>query len=343
MPRLSIITAFYNDATNLPAFRERLSAVLAGLEAEVILIDDHSSDDGPEIVRDWVASDPRVTYLRLSRNCGSHAAFSAGLAECTGDCVILLAADLQDPPETIPQLVAQWREGYDVVWAVRQERKGESWSTRLFARLYYGLMRRIALPEMPSQGADFLLMDRKVVDAYNAIPEKHTSFLAMILWMGFRQTSIEYVKQARHAGRSKWTLAKKLKLFVDSVVSFSYAPIRIMSCFGLAMATCGFLYAAVVIVGRLAGWIAAGTGFAALMTVLLVGQGLILTMLGVLGEYLWRTFDEARGRPRYIVEESLRPTPVSRRPASRLPQADSAARPLPREQQEAVYLESRAK
>jgi dolichol-phosphate mannosyltransferase len=166
-------------------------------------------------------------------------------------------------------------------------------------------MRRVALPEMPAQGADFLLIDRKVIDACNCVSEKHTSLLAMILWMGFRQTSIEYVKQARRAGKSKWTLAKKAKLFIDSVVSFSYAPIRMMSCLGSLMAAGGFVYALVVTIGRLTGSVVAGTGFAALMTVLLVGQGSILMMLGILGEYLWRTFDEARGRPRYLIEEVL--------------------------------------
>lgn len=305
MSRLSVITAFHNEEQNLPLFRQRLSAVAGGLhtEIEIVLVDDHSFDRSPEFVRQWRTEDPRVTYLRLSRNCGSHAAFSAGLAHCTGDCAVLLAADLQDPPEAILDLLEKWQQGFDVVWAARSRREGESWRTRMAAAVYYRLMRRLALPEMPSAGADFLLMDRKAIDAYNAIPEKNTSFLAMVLWMGFRQTTIEYVKQARHAGRSKWTLAKKLKLFIDSVVSFSYVPIRFMSLLGMLMAAAGFAYAMVVVVGRLAGWVTAGTGFAALMTVLLVGQGAILTMLGILGEYLWRTFDEARGRPRYIIEE----------------------------------------
>jgi dolichol-phosphate mannosyltransferase len=164
-------------------------------------------------------------------------------------------------------------------------------------------MRLLALPDMPKKGADVMLLDRKVIDAYNAIREKHTSLLAMILWLGFRQTSIEYVKQARHAGKSKWTLSKKLKLVVDSIVSFSYVPIRAMSLLGGGMALCGFGYATAILVGRVCGWVLAGTGFAALMTVLLIGQGSILLMLGILGEYLWRTYDEARGRPRYIVEE----------------------------------------
>ena len=307
MNRISILTAFFNEEQSLPAFRERLRDVLrqADGEYEIVLVDDHSTDASSEFARQWALDESNVCYLRLARNCGSHAAFSAALSVCTGDCAVLLAADLQDPPETIPRLLEEWRKGHDVVWAARAAREGESWSTLFFSRAYYRIMRRLALPNMPPTGADFLLLDRKVINAYNAIPEKNTSLLAMILWMGFRQTTIDYVKQARHAGRSKWTFSKKLKLAVDSIVSFSSAPIRWISVLGLLMATCGFLYALIVLIGRLTGWITAGTGFAALMTVLLVGQGTIMIMLGVLGEYLWRTFDEARGRPRYLVDEHL--------------------------------------
>jgi glycosyltransferase involved in cell wall biosynthesis len=305
MTRLSVLTAFFNEAPNLPRLRERLEAVFERLdiEPEIILIDDHSTDGSAEIARDWARSDDRVLYIRLSRNCGSHAAYSAGLAQCSGECAVLLAADLQDPPETVPQLLAKWREGYHVVWAVREGRQGESRSTKFFSHLYYRLMRRLGLTDMPKSGADFLLVDRKVIDAYNEIPEKNTSFLAMILWLGFRQTSVGYIKQARLAGRSKWTFRKKVKLLADSVVSFSFAPIRLMSWLGFLLALCGFVYAGVVVLGWLAGYVVVGTGFAALMTVLLVGQGSILMSLGIIGEYLWRTFDEARGRPRYILEE----------------------------------------
>ncbi len=307
MPQLSILTAFLNEESNLPVLRERVSTALtlAGVDYEIVLIDDHSTDGSAEIAKEWAREDLRVQYIRLSRNYGSHAAYSAGLAKCRGDSAILLAADLQDPPEMIPELLQCWRAGNDVVWATRSAREGESWYTKLFARVYYWMMRRFALPDMPRKGADFLLLDRKVIDAYKAIPEKNTSFLAMILWMGFRQTTIEYTKLARNAGSSKWTLSKRIKLLIDSIVSFSYVPIRFMSLFGSLMAVAGFCYGLVVVVGRLTGWVAAGTGFAALMTVLLVGQGAILLMLGVLGEYLWRTFDEARGRPRYIIEEFI--------------------------------------
>ena len=307
MTRISIITAFLNEEDNLPMLRDRLRKVIdqLQLDAEFVLVDDHSTDKSPELVKQWQNDDPRVVYIRLSRTSGSHAAYSAGLGNCTGDSPCCWQPTFRIRRRVIPQLLAKREDGYNVVWAARRRREGESFFTKLFSRLYYQLMCSIALPEMPSTGADFLLMDRRVIDAYNAIPEKHTSFLAMVLWMGFRQTVIQYVKQARHAGKSKWSISKKVKLVVDSIVSFSYAPIRIMSTLGVIMAIGGFLYAAIVLVGRLMGWVVTGTGFAALMTVLLLGQSAILMMLGMLGEYLWRTFDEVRGRPRYIIEEMV--------------------------------------
>ncbi len=305
---VTIITPAYNEEQNLPEFVRRAAEIGPALEnhgaaLEIVIVDDHSSDRTPLVARQLLTEHPNLKYLRLSRNFGAHAAISAGLKYCAGACAIIMAADLQDPPEIIPELLERWREGNDVVWACRSQRVGESLASRAASNMYYRLMRWIALPEMPAKGADFLLMSRKVIDAYNAISEKHTSLLSMILWMGFRQVSVEYVKQARHAGTSKWTFAKKLKLFIDSMVSFSYVPIRLMSLLGLLMAISGFVYALVVVVSRLTGSVTAGTGYAALMTVLLVGQGTILLTLGILGEYLWRTFDEARGRPRYIIEE----------------------------------------
>ena len=307
MPRVSILTAFLNEESNLPLLRERVTAALkqAGLEYDIVLIDDHSTDGSPVVAKAWAATDPNVQYIRLSRNYGSHAAYSAGLCKCRGDCAILLAADLQDPPEMIAELLEHWRAGYEVVWATRSARDGEAWHTKLFARVYYTMMRRFALPDMPKKGADFLLMDRKVIDAYNAIPEKNTSFLAMILWLGFRQTSIEYVKQARHSGTSKWSISKKIKLLIDSMVSFSYAPIRLASLSGIFVSLAGFLYALVVIGNALAG--NPTQGWSSLMVVVLLLGGFQLLMLGVFGEYLWRAFDEARGRPRYIVEEYVPP------------------------------------
>jgi dolichol-phosphate mannosyltransferase len=306
-PTLSVVVAAYNEEGNLPILYERLRALdwpSLGLEPEFLFVDDHSRDGTPGILSTFAAADPRVKVLRFSKNFGSHKAFAAGLENCTGAAAVILAADLQDPPETIPLLVEKWRQGAKVVWAVRDAREGESVSTKVLARLYYGLMRRFADVQPPQKGADFLLLDRRVIDELRAAPEKNTSLLSLIQWMGFDQDQILYTKAARHSGRSNWTVRKKLKLAVDSFVSFSYAPVRLASAFGLLFAVSGFFYAAVIAVRA----IALGSpvqGWASMMCVLLIVSGVQLVMLGILGEYLWRTFDESRGRPRYIVEKRI--------------------------------------
>jgi dolichol-phosphate mannosyltransferase len=305
--RLSVVVAAYNEEGNLPLLYERLCALdwsAMRLEPEFLFVDDHSRDGTQAVLEGLASRDPRVKVLRFSKNFGSHKAFTAGLENCSGDAAVILAADLQDPPETIPQLVAKWRGGARVVWAVRDERDGESVATKLLSRLYYYLMRRFAEVQPPSKGADFLLADRRLIDELRAAPEKHTSLLSLIQWMGFDQENVAYTKAARHSGSSKWTLRKKLKLAVDSFVSFSYTPVRLASACGLLFALSGFLYAAVIAVRA----IALGSpvqGWSSLMCVLLIVSGVQLVMLGMLGEYLWRTLDEARGRPRYIVEKRI--------------------------------------
>jgi dolichol-phosphate mannosyltransferase len=305
--RFSVVVAAYNEEKNLPLLYARVCALdwaALGLEPEFLFVDDHSRDGTPQVLAGLAARDPRVKVLRFSRNFGSHKAFTAGLEHSTGAAAVILAADLQDPPETIPLLVAQWRQGSRVVWAERGRREGESVATRLSARLYYHLMRRFSEVEPPAQGADFLLVDRQVIDALRAAPEKHTSLLSLIQWMGFDQSRITYTKEARHSGRSNWTLRKKLKLAVDSFVSFSYAPVRLMSVVGLLFACCGFAYA-LTIIARALFHGSPVQGWSSLMCVLLIVSGVQLLMLGVLGEYLWRAFDEIRGRPRYIVEKRI--------------------------------------
>lgn len=313
---VSVVVFFYNEAENLPLLEERVAAVVRThqLNAEIVLVNDSSTDSSQECAIHWLSRVPSGVSVRFSRNFGSHAAVAAGLQHCTGDCAVIMAADLQDPPELIPELLEKCREGYDVVWACRAERLGETWSTKTAAAIYYRVMRWLGLPNMPPKGADFLLVSRKVIDAVNSSPEKHTSVLAMILWMGFRQTFIQYVKQARHAGRSKWTFAKKFKLLIDSVVSFSYVPIRAASVAGLLMAMAGFCYSLLIVVLWMFGRVSSGTGYAAIMCVLLIGQGAILLTLGVLGEYLWRTFDEARRRPRFIIDQLIRTAEGSAEP-----------------------------
>jgi dolichol-phosphate mannosyltransferase len=316
--KISLVIFFHNEELNLPVLQQRVTVVQQqhGLSLEIVLVNDSSTDDSATCAKQWLEQAEHGISLRFSRNFGSHAAVAAGLQHCTGDCAVIMAADLQDPPELIPQLVEQFQDGFDVVWACRSERIGESWFTIASASAYYSLMRWLGLPNMPPKGADFLLVSRKVIDAVNRSPEKHTSVLAMILWMGFRQTFIQYVKQARHSGQSKWTLSKKIKLLIDSVVSFSYVPIRAASVVGLLMASAGFLYSAWIALLWTLGRVSSGTGYAAIMCALLIGQGAILLTLGILGEYLWRTFDESRRRPRFIIDQLIRTTNPSALAAS---------------------------
>lgn len=304
-PLLSVVVAAFNEEGNLPLLYQRIKALPweeLGVAHEIVFVDDHSRDNTPKVLQELAERDPVVRVLRFSKNFGSHKAFTAGLENCSGDAAVILAADLQDPPETIPLLLARWRAGAKVVWAVRAARHGEAGSTKLLSRFYWFLMRRYAEVEPPKEGADYLLVDRQVMDVLKTSPEKHTSLLALIQWMGFDQDFITYEKQARHSGRSKWTVRKKLKLALDSFVSFSYAPIRLMTVVGVLFAFSGFAYAILVAVRALL-YGSAVQGWPALMCVVLIVGGVQLVMLGVLGEYLWRTFDETRGRPRYIIEK----------------------------------------
>ena len=306
-PRLSVVVAAFNEQGNLPILRDRLLGLdwaSMAIEPEFIFVDDHSKDKTSEILCSFAAADPRFKVLRFSRNFGSHKAFTAGLDHATGDAAVILAADLQDPPETIPLLLEKWRGGAKVVWAIREERVGVSLFSQIAARSYYWLMRKFTEVQPPRKGADFLLVDRQVVEALRTAPEKHTSLLALIQWLGFDQDDITYTKEARLSGRSKWTLRKKLKLALDSFVSFSYAPIRLMSFFGTLFALTGFCYTSVIIFRAMVYGIPV-QGWASLMCALLIVSGVQLIMLGVLGEYMWRTFDEARGRPRYIIEKKI--------------------------------------
>jgi glycosyltransferase involved in cell wall biosynthesis len=299
---ISVVTPAYNEALNLPMMHERLQAVLgAGVDWEWIIIDDCSRDDTFGVAEKLAEADGRIRALRFSRNFGSHTATICGLEYARGRCAIAMAADLQDPPETIPALLSGWRAGNNVVWAVRASRDGESRSTILFSQFYYWLMRKVAgLKEMPATGADFVLLDRPAIDAICRFREQNTSFFALVTWMGFRQISISYEKQARLHGRSGWTVRKKIKLIIDSLTSFTYQPIRWMSLMGLTVSMLGVVYAAVLLLNAVLG--SPAQGWTSLMVVVLFLGGGQMFMLGVLGEYIWRGLDESRQRPRYLIE-----------------------------------------
>ena len=316
-PLLSIITPAYNESANLVLLSERIKDVVAGIDTdwEWIIIDDHSRDATFATIRQLAGQDPHIRGCRLARNSGSHTAIVCGLEMAKGDCAIIMAADLQDPPETIPQLLEKWREGAQVVWAVRGKREGESTSTVGFAKLYYWIMRRIVgLDNLPPSGADFFLLDRRVISAFCNFRESNASVLALLTWMGFRQDNIVYDKQARIHGKSGWSISSKIKLVVDSVTSFSFLPVRLMSIVGFVVALTGFIFAGYVVMNVLLGG-KPTEGWSSLMVAILTIGGMQMLMMGVLGEYLWRALDESRGRPRYIIEDEVgTETPKQGRP-----------------------------
>ena len=306
-PLLSIVVPAYNEAENLPLLHQRLAGVLEPLDVawEWIIVDDNSSDETYTVAAALAAKDARIRVIRLARNHGSFPAIACGLRHASGDCATVLAADLQDPPEVIADLLTRWRAGTQVVWAVRNKRLGESLSTRLFSRAYCWMMRHIVqLKDMPPTGADFFLLDRRVVDAFCQFRERSVSIIPLIMWLGFKQECVQYDKQARAFGRSGWTLEKKLAYALDSVTSFSYLPIRLISYTGIAVACVGFLFAVYVAVEALM-FGRPVAGYPSLMLAILMLGGMQMIMLGVLGEYLWRTFDEVRRRPRWLIEERI--------------------------------------
>ena len=292
---LSIVTPAFNEAAGLDALYVRLARSMeaVGGEWEWLIVDDHSPDDTFSVIERISGVDGRVRGIRLARNSGSHVAITCGLHHARGEAAVMMAADLQDPPEMLQSMIDAWRQGAQIVWTVRRGRPSA------FSALYYRLMRRVAgLEDMPKSGADFFLVDRIVLDAFRQFPERNVSVLALITWVGFRQAHVEYDKQPRASGRSGWTLARKIRLVIDSVTAFSDVPIRLCTYAG------AMLVAAAVVLGLLSALLLPSIG-AGLLFVLgaMVGlTGMQLIALGVVGEYVWRALEEARRRPQYLIE-----------------------------------------
>jgi dolichol-phosphate mannosyltransferase len=302
--RLSIVVPVYYNEMNLHDTIPRLRAVgelLPEYDLELVCVDDGSGDRSLAVLEELQHAGPgQLTIVKLARNFGSMAAIQAGLAQATGDCIGMIAADLQDPPELFVDMVRHWERGSKVVLAVRADRD-EPALQKWFAGMYYRLIRRFALPGYPEGGFDFFLVDRQVVADLIRIREKNTNLMSLIFWLGFNPVMLPYVRARRRKGRSRWTLAKKVKLFVDSFVGFSYAPVRMMSVVGITTAVSAFLYAAYVVFL----WSIHGVpirGYAPTVILIALTSGIQMTMLGVVGEYLWRTLDEVRRRPTYVVD-----------------------------------------
>lgn len=311
-PQLSLIVPVYYNEESLPTTVPALAKVareITGESFELIFVDDGSRDRSL-VVLQQLQSDPglRLRIVQLTRNFGSMNAIQAGLAVARGESVGIIAADLQDPPELFREMHTRWRNGAKCVYAVRSDRE-ESLFQKLGAGFFYTLLRRFALPDYPSGGFDFCLIDRQVVSELVRMKEKNTHLMNLIFWLGYPAVCLPYVRRTRKFGRSRWTLTKKIKLFVDSFVAFSFAPIRLVSIVGFVLFLGALGYGGFLVYVR----IAHGTparGFTTLAALIALTAGIQMMMLGVLGEYLWRALDAARSRPPYVIDRLIEPPHV---------------------------------
>ncbi len=294
---LSIVTPAFNETSNLDALHARLVQFFdrIGTEWEWIVVDDHSHDDTFGVIERLARADSRVRGVRLARRSGSHMAITCGLHQAKGDAAVMLAADLQDPPEIIEAMMAAWRQGAQIVWAARRT------PPSTMSALYYRIMRSVVgMTDMPANGADFFLVDRAVLDAFRQFPERNVSVLALITWIGFRQVTVTYDKQPRVSGTSGWTFARRTRLVVDSVTAFSDFPVRLCAYVGMALMLIAALTGVVAIL-MLPGIAAA---LLAVIAVMLGLTSLQLLAVGIVGEYVWRALDESRRRPHYLIERT---------------------------------------
>jgi len=305
-PILSVVAPCFNEEGVLHELYRRISQVLdgSGETWELVLVNDGSRDRTPEIMRELHAQDERVKVVDFARNFGHQIAVTAGMDYAQGDAVVLIDADLQDPPELILEMLAKWRAGYEVVYAIRAERKGETWFKEFTAKIFYRIIYKITDIDIPMDTGDFRLMDRKVVNALKTMHEKHRFMRGMSVWVGFRQTGVKYVRAERYAGETKYPLKKMLKFAMDGITSFSYFPLQLATYIGFIAALIAVLGIIVTIILRLSGSHAFLGQATTLVSVLFLG-GVQLICLGILGEYLGRIYDEVKGRPLYIVREAL--------------------------------------
>lgn len=303
-PELSAVIPVYNEAENIPTLYRRLTAVLntESVPYEVVFVDDGSTDGSPALLQGLASDDPRVVVVELARNFGHQVAISAGLDFARGDGVIIMDADLQDPPEVLPGFIAKWREGNDVVYAIRTRRK-ESWPKRFAYSFFYRLLRRVTNVDIPLDAGDFCIMDRRVADVLRSMPERNRFVRGIRSWVGLRQVGLPYDRHARHAGDAKYTLGRLVLLALDGFVSFSHVPLRIASMMGLVVSVLSVALAAYYFVKKLAFGLSP-PGFATLVVAVFFLAGVQLVTIGVVGEYVGRIFDEVKRRPLYVLRRA---------------------------------------
>ena len=317
-PVFSVVAPVWNEAESLPEFIERISVVMKklGESWELVIVDDGSKDRSPELILEQAAKDKHIRPVLFARNFGHQIAVTAGMDYALGQAVILIDADLQDPPEVIPELIANWRDGYEVVYAVRRRRKGESFFKRFTASFFYRLINRITEIDIPLDTGDFRLMDRRVVDVLNQMREHHRFLRGMSAWVGFRQVGVPYDRAARFAGETHYTLPRMVRLALTAITGFSFFPLQLATYLGFISAGVAIIAIPVVIALRLLGS-AAFFGQATTLIAVLFFGGAQLISLGILGEYIGRLYDEARGRPLYIVRQGPEDIPTRRKRVSR--------------------------
>ncbi len=304
---LAVVVPFLNEEENLPVLYDRLVKVMAGQpeQLRLILVDDGSRDGSAQWVADTARRDDRVTLLRLSRNFGHQIAITAGMDHADADAVVIMDADLQDPPEAIPDLLAKWREGFEVVYAVRKSRAGETFLKKFLAASFYRVFHRMASIDVPMDAGDFRLIDRKVVKAMREVRELHRFVRGLTCWVGFRQGAVTYERAARHAGTTKYPVWKSARLAWDGLTSFSGAPLRWMTMVGLLVSLAGALLALRIMVGKLLGHSELVPGWTSLVTLMLLLSGVQLVSLGLVGQYVSRVYEESKKRPLYYITEKV--------------------------------------
>ena len=305
MPKYSLIIPIYNEEETIPELYRRVSDVMDSLDdsVELILINDGSGDRSLKLMRELQERDARVCYISFARNFGHQAAVTAGLNFARGQVIVVLDADLQDPPELIPKMIESWQAGYHVVYAQRTKRKKESWFKRLTAYVFYRLLRRLADVDIPADTGDFCLMDRQVVDVLNSMPERNRYIRGLRAWIGFRQTAVKFERDPRFAGEVKYTFKKSLALAINSLVSFSKIPLRLSTYLGLFSALIALLMALLVLYWRLQQPDSPVTGLATILIAVFFLGSVQLISIGILGEYIGRIYEEVKGRPAYTIAE----------------------------------------
>jgi dolichol-phosphate mannosyltransferase len=302
----SAVVPVFNEVAGIDRFQERCATAMSSLGDgyEIVYVDDGSSDGSWAKLTAIARADRRVRLVRLSRNFGHQIAISAGIQHAVGDTVTVMDADLQDPPEVVPELVARWREGADVVYAIRTRREGETWFKRLTAAAFYRLLGLLSDIDIPPDVGDFRLLSRRAVDALLAMPEHHRYIRGMVAWLGFETASVDYVREPRVAGETKYPFSKLVRLAADGVMAFSIRPLRLATWLGLVVSLLAALAAAALVIGRLAG-MSVIQGWTSLAVLVLLLSGVQLVTIGTLGEYVGRIYAEVRGRPLYLVRETV--------------------------------------